>query len=187
MPVFTDLTLPTERLLLRPLRTSDAPSVMVLFTDTGFMQFGTTPPFTSMDQAHALITRDVSAMASGERLRLGIERLADHALIGICTLFNLDRQCRSAEIGYGLLADAWGQGYMHEALVALLDHGFGAMQLNRIEADIDPRNTRSAHSLQRAGFVQEGVLRESCIVNGALTDSARYGLLRREWRPATGV
>lgn len=189
MPTFTHLTLSTKRLLLRPLGASDSPGVMALFTDAPFMQFGTTPPFASMDEAETLIARDVQAMASGERIRLGIERLADHALIGICTLFNLDPQCRSAELGYGLLSDAWGRGYMHEALVALLEYGFGDLGLNRIEADIDPRNTHSAKSLERAGFVKEGLLRESCIVNGALTDSARYGLLRREWlaRPKVAV
>jgi len=181
MPAFTHLTLPTQRLLLRPLRAADAPGVMALFTDAGFMRFGTTPPFASMDEADALIARDVQAMAGGERIRLGIERLADHTLIGICTLFNLDAQCRSAEIGYGLLSDAWGQGYMHEALVALLDYCFSRLERNRVGADIDPRNTRSAKSLERAGFVREGLLRESCIVNGVLTDSARYGLLQREW------
>ncbi|MBI2749784.1 MAG: GNAT family N-acetyltransferase [Burkholderiales bacterium] len=181
VPTFTYITLPTKRLLLRPLHATDAPGVMALFTDAAFMRFGTTPPFAAMDEADALIARDMQAMASGERIRLGIERLADHALIGICTLFNLDAQCRSAEIGYGLLSDAWGQGYMHEAVVALLDYGFGELKLNRVEADIDPRNTRSAKSLERAGFTKEGLLRESCIVNGVLTDSARYGLLQREW------
>jgi RimJ/RimL family protein N-acetyltransferase len=189
MPTFTHLTLSTQRLLLRPLGASDAPGVMALFTDAAFMQFGTAPPFASMEEADALITRDVQAMANGERLRFGIELLADHALIGICTLFHLDPQCRSAEIGYGLLSDAWGRGYMHESLVTLLDYGFGDLGLNRVEADIDPRNTRSAKSLERAGFIQEGLLRESCIVNGVLTDSARYGLLRREWlaRPKVAI
>lgn len=181
MPTFTHLTLFTSRLLLRPLSASDAPAVMALFTDAAFMQFGTTPPFASMDEAHALIARDIQAMASGERLRFGIKRLEEHALIGICTLFHLNPQCRSAEIGYGLHSNAWGMGYMHESLVALLDYGFGELGLNRIEADIDPRNTRSAKSLERAGFSQEGLLRESCIVNGVLADSARYGLLQSDW------
>ena len=36
--------------------------------------------------------------------------------------------------------------------------------------------------LERMGFTKEGQLRESCIANGVLTDSARYGLLRREWK-----
>ena len=181
MPDFSHLTLQTQRLCLRPLREADAAFVFTLFTDAKFMQFGTTPPFSNLDEAQALIARDTAAMASGERLRLGIERLGDQTLIGLGTLFKFDTECRSAEIGYGLISHAWGKGYMHEALVALLRYGFLELQLNRIEADIDPRNTASAKSQTRCGFMQEGLLRESCMVNGELTDSARYGLLHREW------
>jgi len=128
-----------------------------------------------------MIDRDMKAMALGERIRFGVERIADHVLIGICTLFNLSEECRSAEIGYGLHSSAWGNGYMNEALVALLTYGFSQLDLNRVEADIDPRNIDSARSLERIGFLKEGHLRESCVVNGAITDSARYGLLRSDW------
>jgi len=176
------IALQTQRLLLRPLRDTDAPSLLIIFSDPKFMQFGTTPPWNSVDEAFAMINRDVKAMASGERVRLGIERMEDNALIGICTLFDWDRECRSAEIGYGLVSSAWGRGFMHEALVALLDFGFSELDLNRVEADIDPRNISSEKSLERIGFTKEGHLRESCIVNGALTDSALYGLLRRDWK-----
>jgi len=71
---------------------------------------------------------------------------------------------------------------MQEALVALLNYGFSELNLNRVKADIDPRNMASAKSLERIGFSKEGHLRESCVVNGVLTDSVLYGLLRREWK-----
>ena len=129
--------------------------------------------------------RSPGSMATGERIRLGVERIEDQTLIGICTLFDLNKECRSAEIGYGLISAAWGNGYMHEALLALLDYGFSVLGLNRVQADIDPRNKESAKSLERIGFKKEGHLRENSIVNGALTDSALYGLLRSEWRGAT--
>ena len=182
MPAFDHLTLRSQRLLLRPLCATDAPFVLALFSDAGFMRFGSTAPFASLDQADALVQRDIKAMAAGERIRLGIERTADGSLIGICTLFDLDAQSRKAEIGYGLQTPAWGQGYMHEALCALLDYGFAELGLNRVQAEIDPANTGSARSLQRLGFVREGLLRESCIVNGVVSDSALHGLLRRDWR-----
>lgn len=187
MPAFDHVTLQTRCLLLRPLRETDAPAVLAMFTDAGFMQFGTTPPFESIDEAHALVARDIKAMASGERIRLGLERVEDQALIGICTLFNLNQQCRSAEIGYGLLSNAGGKGYMNEALAALLDYGFWEIKLNRVQAKIDPKNTDSAKSLGRIGFTKEGHLRESCVVNGVLTDSALYGLLRSEWKKRSGT
>jgi RimJ/RimL family protein N-acetyltransferase len=70
---------------------------------------------------------------------------------------------------------------MHEALTALLEFAFGDLDLNRVEADIDPRNVASARSLERLGFHKEGHLRERWIVDGEVSDSSLYGLLRSEW------
>ncbi len=182
MPSFDHVTLETKWLRLRPLRQADAPSLLAMFSDAKFMQYGTTPPWDSIDDARAMIDRDIEAMALGKRLRLGIERIEDQALIGICTLFDFNEGCRSAEIGYGLDSDTWGNGYMNEALVALLTYGFSELDLNRVEADIDPRNIASTQSLERIGFKKEGHLRQNCIVNSVLADSALYGLLRSDWK-----
>ena len=71
---------------------------------------------------------------------------------------------------------------MNEALHSLLDYGFGQLNLNRVEADIDPRNEASAKTLERLGFVKEGYLRERWIVGNEVSDTVLYGLLQREWR-----
>jgi RimJ/RimL family protein N-acetyltransferase len=70
---------------------------------------------------------------------------------------------------------------MDEALRALLNYGFSQLKLNRVEADIDPRNEASARSLERLGFSKEGYLRERWIVGEEISDSALYGLLHRDW------
>lgn len=71
---------------------------------------------------------------------------------------------------------------MHEALSRLIAFGFTDMHLNRIEADIDPRNERSARSLERHGFQKEGYLRERWIIDGEISDTVLYGLLQSEWQ-----
>ena len=70
---------------------------------------------------------------------------------------------------------------MSEALSCLIAYAFGELNLNRIEADIDPRNVPSAQILERLGFRREGHLRERWIVAGEVSDTALYGLLQREW------
>jgi len=181
VPAFDQIQLRTKRLLLRPLGEADAPSLFEAFSDPRVMRYWSTPPWSSLDAAHALVERDLKAMASGEYLRLGLERLEDGRLLGNCTLFKIDGQCRRAEIGYGLAYSAWGNGYMHEALLALLQFGFAELKLNRVEADIDPRNEPSARSLERLGFRKEGCLRERWIVGAEVSDSALYGLLLSDW------
>lgn len=62
------------------------------------MQFVVASPWESVEEAYAMINRDVAALAADERVRLGIERVEDRALIGICTLFDFDTECRIADI-----------------------------------------------------------------------------------------
>lgn len=182
MPPFADdLVLATPRLVLRALRADDAAAMFAVFGDARVMRYWATPPWTSIAQAEGFIERSRAAMASGDALRLGLERRDDGVLVGQCTLFDFVFPSARAEIGYSMRADAWGRGLMHEALAALLDHGFGALGLRRVEADIDPRNAPSARSLERLGFQREGLLRERWNVGGEISDSALYGLLAREW------
>jgi RimJ/RimL family protein N-acetyltransferase len=87
-------------------------------------------------------------------------------------------------MGYCLGAAAWGHGYATEAARALLQWAFDTLDLNRVQAETDTRNTASARVLEKLWFVREGTLREDCVVNGDVSDSWVYGLLRREWEPS---
>jgi len=181
VPVFSSLPLRTDRLLLRPLRESDADVLLEIFSDPKVMRFWGTVAWSSRDEAVERIAKDAKRLEEGTDLRLGLERLADATFLGTCTLFDFNAQCRRAEIGYCLASAVWGQGYMHEALTSLIQYGFEQLDLNRIEADIDPRNEASARSLERLGFRREGLLRERWIVGTEVSDTALYGLLRAEW------
>jgi [ribosomal protein S5]-alanine N-acetyltransferase len=180
-------TLHTPRLVLRPLVDVDAAALFEAFGDPRAMRYWATPPWQHIDRAHEFVRRSNAQLASGEALRLALaERDGPTAgrCLGQCTLFSFSEGNRRAEIGYLLRRDAWGRGLMHEALTALLDHAFGALQLHRVEADIDPRNAASQRSLERLGFQREGLLRERWIVDGEVSDTALYGLLAREWHAA---
>jgi RimJ/RimL family protein N-acetyltransferase len=181
MHSFAEVTLRTTRLLLHPLGETDADVLFDIFSDPLVMRYWSSPAWTSVRQASEIIERDRIEMTAGEHLRLGITIAEKKLLIGTCSLFNINEQCRRAEMGYGLAASAWGKGYMTEALEALLHYAFKSMHFNRIEADIDPRNEASAKILLRLGFRKEGYLRERWIVNGDVSDSELYGLLRKEW------
>jgi RimJ/RimL family protein N-acetyltransferase len=181
MGKFDALALTTERLRLRPLSPSDAPAMLAIRSDEIVMRYHSSLPWTSIDSANATIASDMAHMQTGEYLRFGLERITDSELIGSCGLFSLDTQCKRAEIGYELLRSAWGHGYMDEALRALLNYGFTELALNRVEADVHPDNVTSIKSLQRLGFQKEGYLRERWIVGDVVSDSAIFGLLKREW------
>ncbi len=106
----------------------------------------------------------------------GIARRTDDRIIGTCTLYHIDTDNRRAELGYALGREFWGNGYMQEALTALLEFSFGALNMHRLEADVDPRNVSSVRTLERLGFQKEGYLRERWLVgimNGGAVRATR--------------
>jgi RimJ/RimL family protein N-acetyltransferase len=181
-PAFANVRLQTHRLLLRPLCPQDAEPMFDIHADPDFMRYWSSPPWTSIEQANELIRRDQHELAAGEHLRLGIRLRDGDALIGTCSLFHLNAQCRRAEVGYGIARPYWRRGYMIEAMTALIGYAFEELQLHRLEADIDPRNLASARSLEKLGFQREGLLRERWLVGDEVCDSALYGLLASDWR-----
>lgn len=182
---FDQVILDTPRLHLRPLRVDDAAALFAAFSDPLVARYWSGVPWPSIDKAHELIAKDLKALPAGEYIRLGLERKDSGELIGMCNLFQLVMQCRRSELGYGMHRAHWGQGLMHEALSALLRYGFEQMDLNRVEADVDPRNTGSVRSLERLGFVLEGHLRERWIVECVKSDTSFYGLLHSDWQQHT--
>jgi ribosomal-protein-alanine N-acetyltransferase len=179
--LFDQIHLCTERLLLRPLIPTDAAALFEVFSDAKVMRYWSGIAWSSIDQAHEKIAQYSKSLKENESIGLGICYAQTNAVIGTCSLFQLDAQCRRAEIGYGMASTSWGKGYMHEALTTLINFAFEELNLNRIEADIDPRNEASLHSVERLGFIQEGHLRERWIVGTEISDSIIYGLLRRDW------
>ena len=96
MTDFPGLPLRTSRLLLRPYRPEEAPALFSIFSDPQVMRYWSTPPWSSVEQAHRAVHGDIKSLESGQQLRPGIERIGDCALIGQCTLFNFARPCRRA-------------------------------------------------------------------------------------------
>lgn len=167
MPVFDITELATERLLLRPLAPPDAAALFAVFSNPEVMRYWSSPPWTDMEQADQYIASAAQEIASGAMLRLGLEVAATGQIIGQAALHHFDGQNRRCEVGYALGRAHWGKGYIAEALAAMLDHGFVQLDLNRVEADVDPRNPASAKALVRLGFRHEGLMRERWVVNGS--------------------
>jgi RimJ/RimL family protein N-acetyltransferase len=181
MPLPTP-TLPTARLLLRPFAQADAQALFALQSNARVLRYWDAPPWKERARAERFIAACAQMAQEGTGARLAIERAADRAFIGWCCLVQWNPDHRSARMGYCLDEPAWGQGFATEAAAALLHWAFDSLDLNRVQAETDTRNTASSRVLEKLGFVREGMLREDCIVNGDVSDSWVYGLLRRDWQ-----
>jgi len=182
MPAFASLPLCAQRLALRPLVTADVPALYRLYADPEAMRYWSSAARDQLAQAEAYCEAALAGYQSGELLRLGLD--VGGQLAGVINLYNFSRQNRRCDIGYMLGRDYWGKGYMQEAMTAMLDYAFGPLQLHRIEADIDPRNSASARLLKSLHFVHEGHLRERWIINGEICDTDFFGLLGADWLAA---
>jgi RimJ/RimL family protein N-acetyltransferase len=174
----------TARLRLRPFADSDADRLFAMHSDTLVMRYWDSPPWTDPERATRFISRCQEMADDGIGVRVAVDRASDGAFVGWCVLTDWDPDFRSAELGYCFDREAWGHGYATEAAHALLRWAYDTLDLNRVQAEADTRNPASARVLEKLGFVHEGTLREQCIVNGDVSDTWVYGLLRRDWQPA---
>jgi len=184
MPTIHLPTIETARLRLRPLLEADIPAHYAVFSDRDVARYWSREPWTDIAQAEESIRAILAAQADGSEARFGIELLSTGELIGNVGLHHFFGSNRRSEIGYALGSRHWGQGYATEALRAAIRHGFDALDLNRIEADIDPRNAASARVLEKLGFRKEGFMPERWFVSGEFADTVNYGLLKRYWDEA---
>jgi ribosomal-protein-alanine N-acetyltransferase len=105
-------------------------------------------------------------------------RKDDDALMGGCTLSNVRRgvtQC--CALGYWIGERFSRQGYMFDAVRALVPFIFSTLGLHRIEAACLPINEPSQNLLVKAGFRQEGLARGYLQINGEWRDHALFALL----------
>ena len=110
----------------------------------------------------------------------------DDALTGTATLGNIVLGgLHGAYLGYEAFVPFDGRGYMTEGLSLVLRHGFRALGLHRIEANIQPDNTRSIALAERLGFRREGYSPRYLKIGGRWRDHVRYALLAEEFGSAT--
>ncbi|MBN2336273.1 GNAT family N-acetyltransferase [Candidatus Bathyarchaeota archaeon] len=172
--------LTTERLALRPMTEDDIGFIYELFGRHETNEYSSYGDVGSLEEAKRLYE---AFMAPGheDRFRVAIVLRETGEPIGTLGLHGFSGRDGRAELGYDLLREHWGRGYMTEAARELVRYGFAEMGLNRIEATIDPENKRSVNLIERLGFMREGLLREKYFYGGRRRDELVYGLLRSDW------
>ncbi|HEY9100526.1 GNAT family protein [Chitinimonas sp.] len=175
-------TLTTPRLQLRELKARDADALFAIHSDPETMRWFGADPLVDRHQALQLIEMFAEwRKAPAPGTRWGIVRQSDGELLGSCGLFKWNRSWRNCVLGYELGRPYWGEGWMSEALRAVLDYGFDNMNLHRVQAEIHPDNLASIRLVERLGFRLEGRHRQQGHWGGQFHDLDCYGLLAHEW------
>lgn len=174
--------LETKNLLLRRIHPSDASALFKILADDEVTRFYDDDTFTDISQASGQIEAWENGFKNKGCIRWGITRKEAGKIIGSCGYYGFHTWYRRASIGYELARNYWRQGIMTEALSAIIDFGFGEMELNRIEAVVMPENTASIIMLQKLGFRKEGLLEEyEKWGSKGFVDLCMFAMLRKDW------
>jgi RimJ/RimL family protein N-acetyltransferase len=120
------------------------------------------PGVTDHDAAAAWCRRGAD-WTSGTHATFSMVDPADDSLLGNISLFAIDREQATAQVGYRIAAHARGHGLATTALSAICDWAFAEHQLFRIEIRHAVENVRSCRVATKAGFAQEGTLRLAAV------------------------
>jgi [ribosomal protein S5]-alanine N-acetyltransferase len=169
--------LQTERLHVRKMNQSDSHSLFNIWSDPDVTKFMNIDRFTDEQQAKDMITFLNELAEENKAYRFAIIEPISNEIIGSCGYNFFDFDHAKTEIGCDIAKAYWGKGYAPEIIVTLLDYAFTHLYIHRIEAKVDPKNTKSIKLLQKLNFTFEGTLRDSEKVNGRFMNLHMYSKL----------
>jgi len=90
----------------------------------------------------------------------------DGRFLGAGGLCELSKEHKKAEVGFWLLPENWGKGYMSETMPAILNYSFEKLGLHRIEGFVESENANCKKAMARLNFKHEGKMRECELKDG---------------------
>ncbi|MCK2026763.1 GNAT family N-acetyltransferase [Microbacterium sp. SSW1-47] len=176
------VTLTTARLVLHAPTEADVDAITAACQDPEIPRWTTVPnPYFRQD-AEDFVALVADWWADGSQTVWGI--FADGVLVGVIGLHHIAGHAAggSAELGYWMVADARGRGYLTEAARAVLDWGFAELGLARIRWQAVVGNVPSARAARALGFRFEGTQRQALTSQRGRDDGWVAGLLATDDR-----
>ena len=143
--------LQTPRLNLRLLTPSDADFILELVNDPAWLRFIGDRNIRTRSDAEAYIEKCLGMYRLHGVCSLAVEQKSNGSVIGICGLLKRD-SLSDVDLGFAFLAHFRGQGFAREAAAAVLQFGYGTLNLDRIMALTHPENEASKGLLRKLGF-----------------------------------
>ncbi len=176
-------TLETPRLILKQLSPSQAANVLQFYSENRDFLSPYEPErpeyFYTRQHQKQVLKWDQEALSSSSMIRFWLFKKEDpDTVIGTIALSGIIRGAfQSCLLGYKMAKSHTRQGYMHEALLKVIDYAFEEMELHRIEANVMPRNSASLALTKKLGFHEEGLALRYLKINGIWEDHIHMVLL----------
>lgn len=172
-----------NRIRLQALSPSGIDDLHTYSLDPRLYKFLEYPPFQTRTETEAYYEKLVSRSTGPNGHYWMIRLESEDKVIGTFGVLDIDWRKGACEIGYGLSPAYWGQGLFAETMTLVLDHLFKAKEFHRVWAKTQSDNLPSIKGLTRAGFAQEGLLRDYYLsdVTDQYHDAVILALLRPQW------
>ena len=169
--------LPAGRLVLRAFTLADAPDFHAAYGDAASMRHWNHAPSPNVARTERYLANWMKPAPDGWMVWAVALRETGRC-IGMVNFHGRDVASRRAEIGYILTPDASGQGHAQEAVGAMIAHMQAALNVHRIEAQIEPENRRSCALVERLGFTLEApLMRDRWKIGGEFRSVSLYALV----------
>jgi len=184
------LRIETERLTLRPPVHSDFRAWSSLRRESEAFLTPWEPSWAADHLTRKAFTNRVywaqRSVGGGSAVPLFLIRRSDDILLGAITLDNIRRgPAQAGTLGYWTGETFARQGYMREAIGAVVHYGYTKLDLSRIEAACLPENAASRGLLESTGFKYEGVAQSYLQIAGRWRTHVLYAALRSDRRGRT--
>ncbi len=170
-----------ERIKLDRVRIENLEELYAILSDPYVAEYDWFEPIDSLERAEKFIKHYDDEFEEKEEITWGIFNKIDNKLVGICNLGSFEDSSRRCEIGYDIRKSEWNKGYATEAIKLLVKFALSDMNLNRVEAFVTPGNDGSVKTLEKSGFIREGLVRERDFIKGELVDGIIMAILKRDY------
>lgn len=179
-----DLILNGKRVYLRHWKKSDSKEINKKIQPKKIRKWLIALPQEKYTEKDALefIKRQNKKSRKIEDKAFGIFLQDNDELIGGTGFHHIDMKNESAELGYWLSTEYWGNGYIPEAVNVLLNFEFRKLKLHRVFAFYLDGNIKSQRVLEKSGFRKEGVVREGTYFRGKYYNKPLYSILTKEFQ-----
>jgi RimJ/RimL family protein N-acetyltransferase len=184
-----ELPIQTARIQLRPFERRDAALVSRYHLLPSVQRYLVRPTRYPEDLASAVETMrgHVGLQRPGDTLTLAMERKEDAALLGHVSLRWSDATASQGELLFAVDPAHAGNGFLTEALTAMLNLAFDHYRIHRIFVRCDGRNHHSAKLMQKLGMRLEAHYREHALFQGEWDEELHFAILDREWQASSKV
>lgn len=176
LPVLTG-----KQVVLRELRTSDAPALFAMLTTDEVARFISPPPST-VEGFVRFIEWTQQQRRVGVYACFAVTLRGFDTAIGIFQVHQVESGFQTAEWGFAIGSPFWGSGVFQESAQLMLEFVFDTLDVHRLEARAAVQNGRGNSALRKVGAVREAVLRQSLLRNGRYLDQVLYSILDTDWR-----